>query len=156
MAPGPGDRSGGPGYPYPYVISTPPGCRRQGILGTAVRDYIHVDDLAAAQILALASLEQGSTTAAYNLGSGRGYSVLEVIKAAEKVTGQKVPYRGGPPRPGDPAVLVASAEKAMAELGWRPRYTELEDIIATAWQWHRRRPRGYSQGIIFSRMSRGR
>ncbi|WXJ91644.1 UDP-glucose 4-epimerase [Moorella thermoacetica] len=77
------------------------------------------------------------------LGSGRGYSVLEVIKAAEKVTGQKVPYRVGPRRPGDPAVLVASAEKAMAELGWRPRYTELEDIIATAWQWHRRRPRGF-------------
>ena len=114
--------------------------------GTAVRDYIHVDDLAAAHVLALEALEQGSPTAAYNLGSGRGYSVLEVIKAAEKVTGQKVPYRVGPRRPGDPAVLVASAEKAMVELGWRPRYTELEDIIATAWQWHRRRPRGYSQG----------
>nr|WP_277995702.1 MULTISPECIES: NAD-dependent epimerase/dehydratase family protein [Moorella] len=109
--------------------------------GTAVRDYIHVDDLAAAHVLALEALEQGSPTAAYNLGSGRGYSVLEVIKAAEKVTGKKVPYRVGPRRPGDPAVLVASAEKAMAELGWRPRYTELEDIIATAWQWHRRRPR---------------
>ncbi|WP_216363810.1 hypothetical protein [Moorella sp. E306M] len=82
--------------------------------------------------------------------------VLEVIKAAEKVTGQKVPYRVGPRRPGDPAVLVASAGKAMAELGWRPRYTELEDIIATAWHCYRRRPRGYSQGIISSRMSRGR
>ncbi|MEW8960142.1 MAG: UDP-glucose 4-epimerase GalE, partial [Moorella sp. (in: firmicutes)] len=78
-------------------------------------------------MLALAVLEQGSTTAAYNLGTGRVYSVLEVIKAAEKVTGQKVSYRFGPRRPGDPAVLVASAEKAMAELGWRPRYTELED-----------------------------
>jgi hypothetical protein len=98
MAPGPGNRSGGPGYPY--VISMPPGCRRQGILGRAVRDYIHVDDLAAAHVLALEALEQGSPTAAYNLGSGRGYSVLEVIKAAEKVTGQKVPYRVGPRRPG--------------------------------------------------------
>ncbi|AKX93428.1 hypothetical protein MTHERMOG20_21430 [Moorella thermoacetica] len=144
MALGPGDRSGGPGYPY--VISMPPGYRRQGILGRAVRDYIHVDDLAAAHVLALEALEQGSPTAAYNLGSGRGYSVLEVIRTAEKVTGKKVPCRVGPRRPGDQAVLVASAEKAMAELGWRPRYTELEDIIATAWQWHCRRPRGYSQG----------
>ncbi|GLI17695.1 hypothetical protein MTHERMOG20_21490 [Moorella thermoacetica] len=64
------------------------------------------------------------------------------------MTGQKVPYRVGPRRPGDPAVLVASAEKAMAELGWRPRYTELEDIIATAWQWHRRRPRGFKGLVI--------
>ncbi|MGI6285967.1 NAD-dependent epimerase/dehydratase family protein [Neomoorella humiferrea] len=112
--------------------------------GTAVRDYIHVDDLAAAYVLALEALEQGSPTSAYNLGTGRGYSVLEVIKAAEKVTGQKVPYRVGPRRPGDPAVLVASAEKAMAELGWRPRYTELEDIITTAWQWHRRKPLGFN------------
>ncbi|WP_338827705.1 hypothetical protein [Neomoorella thermoacetica] len=94
-------------------------------------------------MLALAALEQGSPTAAYNLGTGRGYSVLEVIKAAEKVTGQKVPYRVGPRRPGDPAVLVASAEKAIAELGWRPGYTKLEDIIATARQWHRRKPRGF-------------
>ncbi|WP_338825137.1 UDP-glucose 4-epimerase [Moorella humiferrea] len=85
--------------------------------GTCIRDYIHVDDLAAAHVLALEALEQGSPTATYNLGSGRGYSVLEVIKAAEKVTGKKVPYRVGPRRPGDPAVLVASAEKAMAELG---------------------------------------
>ncbi|WP_200901639.1 GDP-mannose 4,6-dehydratase [Neomoorella thermoacetica] len=116
--------------------------------GTCIRDYIHVEDLAAAHVLALEALKQGSPTAAYNLGSGRGYSVLEVIRAAEKVTGQKVPYRVGPRRPGDPAVLVASAEKAMAELGWRPRYTELEDIIATAWQWHRRRPRGFKGLVI--------
>ncbi|PRR70697.1 MULTISPECIES: hypothetical protein [Neomoorella] len=94
-------------------------------------------------MLALEALERGGPTAAYNLGSGRGYSVLEVIRAAEKVTGKKVPCRVGPRRPGDPAVLVAAAGKAMAELGWRPRYTELEDIIAAAWQWHRRRPRGF-------------
>ncbi|CEP67439.1 NAD-dependent epimerase/dehydratase [Moorella glycerini] len=111
--------------------------------GTCIRDYIHVEDLAAAHVLALEALERGGPTAAYNLDSGRRYSVLEVIKAAEKVTGQKVPYRVGPRRPGDPAVLVASAEKAMAELEWRPRYTELEDIIATAWQWHSRRLRGF-------------
>ncbi|WXJ89111.1 hypothetical protein MTKAM_06830 [Moorella thermoacetica] len=98
MALGPGDRSGEPGYPY--VISMPPGYRRQGILGRAVRDYIHVDDLAAAHVLALEALEQGSPTAAYNLGSGRGYSVLEVIRTAEKVTGKKVPCRVGPRRPG--------------------------------------------------------
>ncbi|WP_219322226.1 NAD-dependent epimerase/dehydratase family protein [Neomoorella thermoacetica] len=111
--------------------------------GTCIRDYIHVDDLAAAHVLALEALERGGPTAAYNLGTGRGYSVLEVIKAAEKVTGQKVPYRVGSRRTGDPAVLVASAEKAITELGWRPGYTKLEDIIATAWQWHRRKPRGF-------------
>ncbi|WP_071522660.1 GDP-mannose 4,6-dehydratase [Neomoorella thermoacetica] len=111
-----------------------------------MRDYIHVDDLAAAHVLALEALEQGSPTAAYNLGSGRGYSVLEVIKAAEKVTLKKVPYRVGLRRPGDPAVLVASAEKAMAELGWQLRYTSLEEIIATAWMWHSSRSGGYSQG----------
>ncbi|KYH32780.1 hypothetical protein [Neomoorella mulderi] len=94
--------------------------------------------------MALEALEQGGPTAADNLSIGRGYSVLEVIKAAEKVMVQKVPYRIGPRRPGNPAVLVASAGKAMAELGWQPRYTELEDIIATAWHWHRRRPRGFN------------
>ncbi|WP_141265568.1 GDP-mannose 4,6-dehydratase [Moorella sp. E308F] len=129
---------------YHCVISTPLGRHQQGILGTAVRDYIHVDDLAAAHVLALEALEQCGPTAAYNLGSGRGYSVLEVIKAAEKVTGQKVPYRFSPRRPGDPAVLVASAEKAMAELGWRPRYTSLEEIIATDWMWYSNNPDGFS------------
>lgn len=116
--------------------------------GTAIRDYIHVDDLARAHILALEALEQGSPTAVYNLGSGRGYSVLEVIRAAEKVTGRKVPYRVGPRRQGDPAVLVASAEKAIAELGWRPQYLTLEDIIATAWKWHSNHPYGFSGGSL--------
>ncbi|PRR70692.1 UDP-glucose 4-epimerase [Moorella humiferrea] len=114
-------------------------------MGTAVRDYIHVEDLAAAHVFALEALEQGGPTAADNLSIGRGYSVLEVIKAAEKVTGQKVPYRFGPRRPGVPAVLVASAGKAIEEMGWRPRYTSLEEIIATAWMWHRNKPGGYSQ-----------
>lgn len=87
--------------------------------GTAIQDYVHVDDLATAHVLALEALEQGSPTAVYNLDSGRGYSVLGVIQAAEKVTGRKVPYRLGPRRQGDPAVLVASAEKRW--LIWRPR-----------------------------------
>ncbi|KYH32795.1 UDP-glucose 4-epimerase [Moorella mulderi DSM 14980] len=104
-----------------------------------MRDYIHVEDLAAAHVLALEALEQCSPTAAYNLGSGRGYSVLEVIKAAEKVTGQKVPYRFGPRRPGDPAVLVADAGKVRERLGWVPAYDDLERIIYSAWQWERKR-----------------
>jgi UDP-glucose 4-epimerase len=116
--------------------------------GTAVRDYIHVDDLAQAHLLALEALLAGSGnsfSSAYNLGNGSGFSVMEVIKAAEKVTGKKVPYLIGPRREGDPAVLVASAEKAKVELNWQPRYTSLEKIIETAWHWHRERPTGYKQ-----------
>lgn len=111
--------------------------------GTAVRDYIHVEDLADAHLLALDALVEGKPSAVYNLGNGSGFSVLEVVKAAEKVTGMPVPYEIGPRRPGDPAVLVASALKAKAELGWKPRYNSLEKIIETAWNWHRDHPNGY-------------
>jgi UDP-glucose 4-epimerase len=111
--------------------------------GTAVRDYIHVDDLAEAHLLALDALLAGKPSAVYNLGNGSGFSVLEVIKAAEKVTGKRVPYAVGPRRAGDPAVLVASAERVKAELGWRPRYGSLEKIIETAWHWHRNHLKGY-------------
>ena len=110
--------------------------------GTAVRDYIHVDDLAQAHLLALAQLlnEEGPAKAtAYNLGNGQGYSVLQVIRIVEKVTGLNVPYEIGPRRVGDPAVLVASAVKAEQELGWRPRFAGLEQIIESAWRWHRSR-----------------
>ena len=113
--------------------------------GTPLRDYIHVEDLAEAHVLALEFLLKGGTRAAYNLGTGRGYTVLEVLKVVEKVTGCQVPYEFGARRAGDPAVLVASAEKAEAELGWRCKHDELEKIVESAWRWHRNNPYGFSQ-----------
>jgi UDP-glucose 4-epimerase len=111
--------------------------------GTAVRDYIHVDDLAKAHLLALEALPRGNCRAAYNLGNGKGYSVLEVIRAVEKVTGEKVPFTIGARREGDPAVLVAAADQAKAELGWQPEYGELESIVASAWRWHSKNRNGF-------------
>lgn len=109
--------------------------------GTCVRDYIHVVDLAQAHILALRALDRGSCV--YNLGNGRGFTVLEVIETARRVTGHPIPAVPGPRRPGDPSELVASSEKIARELGWKPRYPDLETIIRTAWEWHRRHPDGY-------------
>jgi UDP-glucose-4-epimerase GalE len=111
--------------------------------GTCVRDYIHVDDLAEAHLLALEHLEPGKGLC-FNLGIGRGYSVREVIQTVERVTGQTVQIKEGPRRPGDPPVLVASSEKIQRVLGWRPRYTELAPIVETAWRWHKSHPRGYN------------
>jgi UDP-glucose 4-epimerase len=108
--------------------------------GTCIRDYIHIIDLAQAHILALKPGTQGF----YNLGNGDGYSVREVIKTCEKVTGKKIPAVEKARRPGDPPRLVASARKAIAELGWKPSYAKLEDIVATAWTWHKKHPQGYS------------
>jgi UDP-glucose 4-epimerase len=110
--------------------------------GTCVRDYIHVDDLADAHLLALEALAPGKQLR-YNLGTGRGYSVREVIRAAEEVTGKKVGVKEGPRRAGDPPVLVAASEKVQRELGWRPKYTDLRSVVETAWQWHRAHPKGY-------------
>jgi UDP-glucose-4-epimerase GalE len=110
--------------------------------GTCLRDYIHVDDLAEAHLLALEKIGSGSELR-YNLGIGRGYSVREVIRTVEEVTGKKVPVKEGPRRPGDPAVLVASSEKIQRELGWRPRFADLRAIVDTAWNWHRSHPRGF-------------
>ena len=110
--------------------------------GTCIRDYIHVDDLAEAHLLALERLEPGQEMK-YNLGIGRGYSVREVIHVVEQVTGKRVPVQAGPRRAGDPPVLVAAADKARRELGWTPRYGELGPIIETAWNWHRTHPMGY-------------
>jgi UDP-glucose-4-epimerase GalE len=110
--------------------------------GTCVRDYIHVDDLAVAHLLALEKLEPGMQLK-LNLGTGRGHSVREVIDTAEAVTGKLAPVKEGPRRPGDPPALVAAAEKGQRELGWKPHYTELKPIIQTAWNWHRHRPKGY-------------
>lgn len=111
--------------------------------GTCIRDYIHVSDLADAHVLALQVLSQGAGSGAYNLGNGSGFSVREVIETAERVVGRPIPVKEGPRRPGDPAVLVAGAEKARRELGWRPRWAELETIVRTAWEWHRAHPQGY-------------
>lgn len=106
--------------------------------GTCIRDYIHVSDLADAHLLALQALEKESRLI-YNLGNGKGFSVREVIESARRVTGHPIPAEICPRRPGDPAVLVASSEKAIEQLGWKPRYTELDDIVRTAWIWHQKR-----------------
>jgi UDP-glucose 4-epimerase len=110
--------------------------------GTCVRDYIHVDDLAEAHLLALERLQPGQQMH-YNLGIGRGYSVREVIVAIEAATGKKVPVKEGPRRAGDPPVLVASSDKIQKDLGWKARYTDITAIVETAWNWHRTHPKGY-------------
>ena len=110
--------------------------------GTCIRDYIHVSDLADAHLLALKALETEAAAKSrliYNLGNGKGFSVREVIESARRVTGHPIPAELHPRRAGDPAVLVASSEKAIRELGWEPRYTQLDDIIDTAWIWHQKR-----------------
>ena len=112
--------------------------------GTCIRDYIHVTDLANAHILALRKLEQGNFSGVYNLGNGNGYSVKEVIETVKKVTGRKVLAVDSPRRPGDPARLVASSKKIREELGWIPKYPDLETIVETAWEWHRNHPKGYN------------
>ena len=104
--------------------------------GTCVRDYIHVCDLAEAHILALDHQRRHPGYFAFNLGNGQGFSILEVIAAAEKVTGRKIAYAMHPRRPGDAARLVADASLARAALNWKPQFTRLEDIVATAWKWH--------------------
>jgi UDP-glucose 4-epimerase len=109
--------------------------------GSCVRDYIHVSDLADAHLLALKALETQDRLI-YNLGIGHGFSVRQVIESARRVTGHAIPAVVEPRRPGDPAVLVASPARAMKELGWKPRYTELDEIVRTAWIWHQKRYAG--------------
>ncbi len=108
--------------------------------GTCIRDYIHIVDLAEAHILAL----QPGKCGFFNLGNGDGYSVREVIQTCERVAGKKITAIEKPRRPGDPPRLVASAEKAMRELGWKPKFSKLDDIVATAWAWHQKHPNGYT------------
>jgi UDP-glucose 4-epimerase len=110
--------------------------------GTCIRDYIHVDDLAEAHLLALEALRPGQRLF-YNLGTGQGYSVRAVLDTVKKVTGKEVPMVEGTRRPGDPPVLVAAADKVRRELGWQPRYTDLKAILETAWKWHHAHPNGY-------------
>jgi UDP-glucose 4-epimerase len=110
--------------------------------GTCVRDYIHVGDLADAHLLALAALETPKAVEnrlIYNLGNGAGFTVKEVIDSVRRVTGHPIPVEMEPRRPGDPAFLIASSEKAIAELGWKPKYPEIDEIIQTAWVWHQKR-----------------
>lgn len=109
--------------------------------GTCVRDYIHVSDLADAHIRAVERLDRGSVT--INLGNGTGHSVMQVIEAVQRVSGRRVPYRISPRRAGDPATLVASAERAQRELGWRPRLADLDEIVRTALLWREAYPNGY-------------
>jgi UDP-glucose-4-epimerase GalE len=111
--------------------------------GTCLRDYVHVTDLAAAHVLALAALRAGAPSTAYNLGNGRPVSVREVVTAVERVTGRAVPVGAAPRRPGDPAILYASSERIRRELGWAPAYEAIDVIVETALRWRERHPRGY-------------
>ncbi|MEW6186674.1 MAG: UDP-glucose 4-epimerase GalE, partial [Thermodesulfobacteriota bacterium] len=112
--------------------------------GTCLRDYIHVRDLALAHVLALEKLD-GLQERVFNLGNEKGFTVLEVIRTAVQISGRDIPYRLVDRRPGDPAVLVASSQKASKVLGWRAQYPDLEGIIASAWEWHQKFPDGYAE-----------
>lgn len=112
--------------------------------GTCIRDYIHIQDLAQAHLIALERLLAGSPGGKYNLGNERGYSVKEVVETARRVTGRDIPIRIVERRPGDPAILVSSSEKAIKELKWRPEFPEIEAIVRTAWRWHSSSQNGYS------------
>ena len=111
--------------------------------GTAIRDYVHVTDLAEAHLQALEHLRKGGKSDFLNLGAGHGYSVLEVIECARKVTGRPITIRNEPPRPGDPPRLVADAKKAKTVLGWNPRMSDLASILRSQWEWRQKHPRGY-------------
>lgn len=113
--------------------------------GTCVRDYIHVTDLAQAHILAMKYLMEGKESNVFNLGNGVGFTVKEVIDTARKVAGHPIPAVVAPRRGGDPAQLIASSEKAKKVLGWNPEHADLEEIIRTAWNWHKQHPKGFAQ-----------
>jgi len=111
--------------------------------GTCIRDYVYIDDLVQAHLLALERLQRGEPGGQYNLGNGEGYSVKEVIEIAQNITGKQIPTRVAGRRAGDPAILVSSSEKAIRELCWRPQFPGPETIIETAWRWHKRYPNGF-------------
>ena len=111
--------------------------------GTCLRDYIHVVDLADAHVLALEYLRKGGASDIFNLGNGQGFSVKEMIAAAEKATGRSIKVEIGARRAGDPAQLIASSEKARSVLGWKPQFTDVEQVIGMAWRWHEHHPHGY-------------
>ena len=136
----------------PLILQVPTG-RRDHIMvygddyltpdGTCLRDYIHVVDLADAHMRALDYLRRGGESDIFNLGSGSGFSVKEMIAAAEKATGKAIAVEIGARRAGDPAQLIASSEKARTVLGWQPQFTDVEEVIGTAWRWHAAHPHGY-------------
>ena len=136
----------------PLILQVPNGQRPQVSIfgedyptqdGTCVRDNIHVRDLAQAHVLALNYLLAGGENNVFNLGNGVGFSVKEVLETARQVTGHPIPAQAAPRRAGDPAQLVASAERAKSILGWQPKYHRLETIVSTAWDWHKKHPNGY-------------
>lgn len=112
--------------------------------GTCIRDYVHVEDLAAAHLLALEKITPGQGRC-FNVGIGKGYSVREVIQTCEKVTGKPIAVKEGPRRPGDPPSLVAASDRIRQELGWAPQYAELQPIVESAWRWHQAHPQGYGK-----------
>ena len=111
--------------------------------GTCLRDYIHVNDLASAHLLALDALKTGAASTAYNLGNGRPTSVRDILNSVERVTGRGVPYTAGPRRDGDPPTLYSGSMRARAELGWVPQFEDVDTIVETAWKWRDRHPQGY-------------
>jgi UDP-glucose-4-epimerase GalE len=113
--------------------------------GTCLRDYVHVTDLASAHLLALQALRDGAGSTVYNLGNGRPISVRQVLDSVERVTGRPVPYSKASRRSGDPAVLYASSDRIRRELGWQPRFEDLDTIVGTAWRWRERHPSGYRE-----------
>lgn len=139
----------------PLILQVPLGQREQISVfgedyptkdGTCVRDYIHVTDLAQAHILALDYLMNGGKNDVFNLGNGVGFTVKEVIDVAREVTGHPIPAQMASRRAGDPAQLIASSEKAVKVLGWKPEYNDLSTIVASAWAWHKNHPHGYTEG----------
>lgn len=139
----------------PIILQTALGLRKEIQLfgtdyptpdGTCIRDYIHVADLSQAHLLALQALSGGAPSNIYNLGNGQGYSNLEVIETARRITNKPIKVNEAPRRPGDPAILVASSCRIMKELGWKPKYPNLDEIITTAWNWHRHHPNGFQEG----------
>lgn len=135
----------------PLVLQVPMGIREEVKIfgtdyptpdGTCIRDYIHIADLISAHLLALEALDQHECLV-YNLGSGTGYSVREVIETAREITGHEIPAIEAPRRPGDAPRLVASSEKISRELGWEPKQSDLGEILSSAWEWHRTHPQGY-------------
>lgn len=116
--------------------------------GTCIRDYIHVTDLAQAHILAVKYLQNGGESDIFNLGNGIGFSVKEVIETARRVTQNAIPAKVTPRRAGDPAKLIASSDKAKKVLGWKPQHAELDEIISTAWNWHKNHPDGFKNNLL--------
>ncbi|MDN6625721.1 MAG: UDP-glucose 4-epimerase GalE [Pisciglobus halotolerans] len=141
----------------PIVLQTALGQREQLFIfgddydtpdGTCIRDYVQVTDLIQAHILALRYLKDGNESAVFNLGSNRGFSVMEILEAAREVTGKEILAEIAERRAGDPSVLIAASDKAKTVLGWKPKYNSIKDIIATAWNWHQKHPLGYKDRKI--------